>query len=178
MKIIIFDVDETLGSFYPFFKYCASMVDLNKLTFPVFKYLLDINPQYLQPNIIIILTYIKLKKTKNCKVAMFTNNEGDPIWIKYIQLYFNTVLNYELFDTIVYSSKYEPKRKHISKSIDDFWECTGYPKTSSVLFIDDQLHPLMLSINVTYLHIAPYSMNTQQDISKWIINHIQSFLSS
>lgn len=178
MKIIIFDVDETLGAFFPFFNYCATMVNLNKLTFHVFKYLLDINPHYLQPNIITILQYIKINKPKNCTVAIFTNNGGNPLWIEYIKLYFNSVLNYELFDKIVLSSKYEPKRKHESKSLDDFWECSEYPKSSKVLFIDDQYHPLMLKNNVTYLHVKPYSVDDPEDISKWLLKHIQKFLSS
>jgi len=178
MKIIIFDVDETLGAFFPFFKYCSSMVKLNNLTFPVFKYLLDINPHYLQPNIIFILQYIKLTKSPTCKVALFTNNEGDPQWIEHIKLYFNSLLNYELFDKIVLSSKYEPKRKHVSKSLDDFLECTKYPKSCKVLFIDDQYHPMMVQPNVTYLHIKPYSLETPEDISFWLLRHIKKFLSS
>jgi hypothetical protein len=178
MKIIIFDVDETLGSFFSFFNYCSTMVKLNDFTFPVFKYLLDTNPHYLQPNIIFILEYIKLHKPQNCNVAMFTNNEGDPRWIEYIKLYFNSVLNYELFDKIVLSSKYEPKRKHLSKSLDDFLECTNYPKSSKVLFIDDQYHPMMVQNNVTYLHIKPLSVENPKDISHWMLHHVKKFLSS
>jgi hypothetical protein len=178
MKIIIFDVDETLGAFFSFFNYCCSKVKLNNLTFPVFKYLLDINPHFLQPNIINILHYIKLNKPVNCSVAMFTNNEGDPQWIEYIKLYFNSALNYELFDKIVLSSKYEPKRKNASKSLDDFLECTNYPKSSKVLFIDDQYHPMMIQPNVTYLHIKPYKIQPREDISPWILKHIKKFLSS
>jgi hypothetical protein len=177
MKIIVFDVDETLGAFFPFLQYCSTMVRLENLTFPVFKYLLDVNPRYLQPNILLILNYIKLKKPKNCKVAMFTNNEGHPQWIEYIKMYFNTVLNYELFDKVVLSSKYEPKRKFVSKSLDDFWECTGYPKSSKVLFIDDQYHPMMIKNNVTYLHVKPYSFKEPEDISNWLIGHVNKFLS-
>ena len=177
MKIIVFDVDETLGAFFPFSQYCSSMVRNYNLTFPVFKYLLDVNPHYLQPNILAILNYIKLNKPKNCKVAIFTNNGGDPQWIEFIKMYFNTVLNYELFDKVVLSSKYESKRKHVTKSLDDFWECTGYPKSSKVLFIDDQFHPMMLKNNVTYLHVKPYSPTNPEDISGWILGHVNKFLS-
>ena len=109
---------------------------------------------------------------------MFTNNEGDPQWIEYIKLYFNSALNYELFDKIVLSSKYEPKRKNASKSLDDFLECTNYPKSSKVLFIDDQYHPMMIQPNVTYLHIKPYKIQPREDISPWILKHIKKFLSS
>ena len=177
MKIIIFDVDETLGAFFPFYNYCCSKVKINNLTFPVFKYLLDINPHFLQPNIIFILQYIKLNKPADCKVALFTNNQGNPKWIEYIKLYFNSVLNYPLFDKVVLSSIYEPKRKHLSKSLDDFWECTDYPKSCKVLFIDDQYHPMMIQNNVTYLHIKPYKLEKKEDISPWIIKHIKTFLS-
>jgi FMN phosphatase YigB (HAD superfamily) len=96
MNIIVFDVDETLGAFSEFSKYCAKS---NKyVTYRQFKYLLDINPIYLQPNILMILEYIKYRKTKNCKVVMFTNNQEHPIWIQYIKLYLHEKLKFELFD--------------------------------------------------------------------------------
>jgi hypothetical protein len=87
-------------------------------------------------------------------------------------------LNYPLFDKVVLSSIYEPKRKYLTKSLDDFWECTNYPKSSKVLFIDDQYHPMMIQKNVTYLRIKPYKLEKHEDISPWLLGHIKKFLSS
>ena len=162
MNIIVFDVDETLGAFFEFSQYCSKSIGNRRLTYPLFKYLLDINPIYLQPNIVTILNYIKEHKTSNCKVVMFTNNQGHPSWIQYIKLYFHEKLNYELFDKVIYAKKYEPKRKEESKSIQDFWNCSLYPPNSRILFFDDQKHPYMLTDNVTYINC--YSLLKIMDI--------------
>ena len=135
MKIIVFDVDETLGAFFEFSQFCNSVVYNKRLSYPMFRYLLDSNPKFLQPNIVNVLKYIRHYKGKNCKVVMFTNNQGHPIWIQYIKLYLHEKLNYELFDKIVYAKKYEPKRKEESKCLNDFWSCTQYPPNSKVLFL-------------------------------------------
>ena len=174
MNIIVFDVDETLGAFSEFSHYCRQST--TRLTYVQFKYLLDINPIYLQPNILLILKYIKYRKDENCKVVMFTNNQGHPVWIQYIKLYFHEKLNCELFDKIIYAKKYEPKRKQESKCIEDFWNCTRYPDNSKILFIDDQKHPYMLCNSVTYIKMHPYITEYPRDVSQYLLEHIINFL--
>jgi hypothetical protein len=174
MNIIVFDVDETLGAFSEFSQYYNKFT--KKLSYPQFKYLLDINPIYLQPNILLILEYIKYRKTKNCKVVMFTNNQGHPVWIQYIKLYLHEKINCELFDKIIYAKKYEPKRKQESKCIQDFWNCTRYPDNSKLLFMDDQKHPYMLCKSVTYILMPRYTTSTPNDISKYLLEHIVQFM--
>ena len=120
--------------------------------------------------------YIRHHKSKNCKVVMFTNNQGHPIWIQYIKLYLHEKLNYELFDKIVYAKKYEPKRKEESKCIKDFWNCTQYSPNSKVLFIDDQKHPFMLAPNVTYINLPAYTTKSSRDISHYLVEFINDFL--
>jgi hypothetical protein len=176
MKIIVFDVDETLGAFFEFSQYCETTIHNKKLSYPLFRYLLDANPHYLQPNIITVLKYICHHKGPNCKVVMFTNNQGHPIWIQYIKLYLHEKLNYELFDKVVYAKKYEPKRKQESKCLKDFWNCTQYPPNSKVLFIDDQKHPFMLAPNVTYINLPAYNTKTPNDISRYLVEFINQFL--
>jgi len=174
MNIIVFDVDETLGAFSEFSQYCHKFT--KKITYSHFKYLLDINPIYLQPNILLVLEYIKHRKNENCKVVMFTNNQGHPIWIQYIKLYLHEKLKFELFDKIVYAKKYEPKRKQESKCIQDFWNCTRYPDNSKILFMDDQKHPYMLCKSVTYIVMPRYTTKNSYDISKYLLEHIVQFM--
>jgi hypothetical protein len=175
MNIIVFDVDETLGAFYEFSLFCDKAVN-TKLTYPLFRYLLDSNPKFLQPNILAVLQHIRRHKNKNCKVAMFTNNQGHPIWIQFIKLYLHEKLNYELFDKVVYAKKYEPKRQQESKCLNDFLTCTQYPPNSKVLFLDDQKHPLMLAPNVTYINVPAYVTKTPRDISHHLLEFIDEFL--
>jgi len=176
MNIIVFDVDETLGAFFEFSQFCNKAVKNTRLTYPLFRYLLDSNPKFLQPNILSVLQYIRRHKTKNCKVAMFTNNQGHPTWIQFIKLYLHEKIGYELFDKVVYAKKYEPKRKEESKCLNDFWSCTQYPPNSKVLFLDDQKHPLMLAPNVTYINVPAYKTQTSRDISHHLLEFIDEFL--
>jgi hypothetical protein len=176
MKIIVFDVDETLGAFFEFSLYCNKIIRNKKLTLQMFTFLLDINPIYLRPNILNVLEFIKCKKTKECKVVMFTNNQGHPSWITFIKAYFHKKLNFPLFDHVIYANKYELYRTSDQKSITDFWACTKYSKQSTLLFIDDQFHPLMVNPKVTYLKIEPYKTDIYVDISTYLIHEITLFL--
>ena len=72
MKIVVFDLDETLGYFTEFGIFWDSLVyyvkSKNKkiLTQNDFNDVLDLYPEFLRPNIINILTYLKEKKHHNC----------------------------------------------------------------------------------------------------------------
>ena len=71
MKIVVFDLDETLGSFVEFgvFWDCLKRF-LSKnteiiLTQEDFNTIIDLYPEFLRPNIIDILDYLKRKKHKS-----------------------------------------------------------------------------------------------------------------
>jgi hypothetical protein len=64
MKIVVFDLDETLGYFskLSIFWDCFENYLHNKLTKQDFTYLLDTFPEFIRPNIINILKYLKEQK--------------------------------------------------------------------------------------------------------------------
>lgn len=175
MKIIIFDVDETLGAFYEFSLYCNRVLGNKQLNQHTFNYLLNINPIYLQPNILTVLEFIKQNKGEN-KVVMFTNNQAPTSWITFIKTYFHIKLKFPLFDHVIYANKYELYRTQEQKTLADFWACTKYPSNSHILFIDDQFHPLMVHPLVTYLKLDSYKTTVYVDISEYLINKIKTFL--
>ena len=78
MKIVVFDLDETLGYFVEFGMFWDSLsLYLNKqLNQQSFNSLMDLYPEFLRPNIINILSYLKNKKsTKTCqKIMIYTNS--------------------------------------------------------------------------------------------------------
>ena len=72
MKIVVFDLDETLGYFTElgiFYdclkKYINSENNIIKLSQTEFNDILDLFPEFVRPNIINILTYLKRKKDSN-----------------------------------------------------------------------------------------------------------------
>ena len=77
-KIVVFDLDETLGHFTQLGYFCEGLENILgiELTNEDMITLIDIYPEFLRPNILTILNYLKkLKSRKICdKVMIYTNN--------------------------------------------------------------------------------------------------------
>lgn len=191
-KIIVFDMDETLGFFIElqiiWFSLCNTISNieekecieekLNKKE--LFFKLFDIFPEYLRPNILDILNYIyKMKKKEKIhKIMIYTNNKGPKEWANLISEYFNYKLNEKVFDNIIAAFKVNGKiieicRKSNKKSVEDIIECTNIPKNTNICFIDDQYHPLMNDERVYYIQIKPYIYSHSQEI---VIDRIRDFI--
>jgi hypothetical protein len=169
-KIVVFDLDETLGYFVELSvfldcinKYLKSELKLPELTQDQFNYLLDLYPEFLRPNIISILNYLKHKKEDLCcnKLMIYTNNQGPKKWAKLIISYFENKLNTKLFDQIIAAFKINGKQIEIcrtshEKSHRDFIRCTKLPKTAKICFLDDCYYPEMYHKNVYYINVKPY----------------------
>jgi type II secretory pathway component GspD/PulD (secretin) len=120
MKIVIFDLDETLGYFTQFGilwdclnKYlCKNNTNSNIiLNQHIFNNILNLYPEFIRPNIINILKYlVHQKKTLICeKIMIYTNNQGPKEWVNYIIKYFENEINYSLFDQIISAFKQNGK---------------------------------------------------------------------
>ena len=100
MKIVVFDLDETLGYFveYGIFWDCLKKYLNEDLNQNEFDEILDIYSEFLRPNIMNILIYLKNKKTthKCQQIMMYTNNQ--KAWASQLISYFETKLNFKLFD--------------------------------------------------------------------------------
>ena len=170
MKIVVFDLDETLGYFVEFgiFWDCLNRFLLqHNYPFPLsqddFNHILDLYPEFLRPNIINILIYLKNKKeSEKCeKLLIYTNNQGQPSWTNQLKKYFETKINYPLFDQIIAAFKINGKRIEIcrsshDKSYHDFIKCSKLPLHAEICFIDDNYFPDMHNKNVYYINLKPY----------------------
>ena len=217
MKIVVFDLDETLGYFveYGIFWDCLNkyflkenyeltqndfneILDLfpeflrpniinilnylkNKspLTQSDFDNILDLYPEFLRPNIINILNYLKSKKQSFCchKMMIYTNNQGPQKWAQQIISYFESKINYKLFDQIIAAFKVNGKKIEIfrtshDKSYNDLIRCTQIPLDAEICFLDDNYFPEMTHKNVYYINIKPYYHDLRFETM------IQRFLSS
>jgi hypothetical protein len=70
-KIVVFDLDETLGyyvEFGMFWDALTNFIKTHNILIPIdqllFNKVLDLYPEFLRPNIINILNYLKQKKTR------------------------------------------------------------------------------------------------------------------
>jgi len=169
MKIVVFDLDETIGYFteYGIFWDCLEnylkMKNKKNLTQNDFDSILDLFPEFLRPNIINILTYLKQKKHSKCchKMMIYTNNTGPKEWAHKIIKYLEKKINYKLIDQIIAAFKVNGKKVEIcrtthNKSHKDLVKCSKIPANAEICFLDDSFYPEMAHDNIYYINIKPY----------------------
>lgn len=169
-KIVVFDLDETLGYFVVFGMFWDALqnfIKQQKLLVTVdqilFNKVLELYPEFLRPNIINILNYLKQKKkTNSCnKLMIYTNNQGPEEWAKQIKSYFETKIKYNLFDQIIKAFKIKGKQVELcrtshTKKHTDLIRCSKIPETTEICFLDDAYHDGMVNDRVYYINLKPY----------------------
>jgi len=171
MKIVVFDLDETLGYFVEFSIFwdaLNSFIKTEKINYHLtqedFNEILDLFEEFIRPNILLILNYLKYKKqTKACdSILIYTNNQCEKHeWANYIKKYFENKINYPLFDQIIGAFKingkrYETCRTCHEKTIHDLLKCSKLPANAEICFLDDILYPEMSGKNIYYIKVNPY----------------------
>lgn len=169
-KIVVFDLDETLGYFSEFGMFWDALkgyIKHNNINFNIsqefFNKTLDLYPEFLRPNIINILSYLKQKKrTKHCyKIMIYTNNQGPFEWSVQIKTYFESKINYKLFDQIIGAFKINGKHVELCRTTNmkthsDFMKCTKVPENTDICFLDDIYHQGMINDKIYYINIKSY----------------------
>ena len=143
-----------------------------------FNSILDLYPEFLRPNIIIILNYLKNKKEKNhCdKLMIYTNNQGPLEWANYIMNYFENKINYKIFDQIIAAFKVKGKRVELCrtthmKTHSDLIKCTKLPEETQICFLDDVYYPDMSNDKIYYINVKPYIYDLDfNEMTKRFIN--------
>jgi len=169
MKIVVFDLDETLGYFSEFGIFWDSLSTYIKkndniiITQDIFNKTLDLFPEVVRPNIINILYYLKDKKNSKCctKLMIYTNNNGPKEWAQKIINYFENKIDCQLFDQIISAFKINGKqiefgRTTHSKTYADLVRCSKIPANAEICFMDDIFYPEMSKSNIYYINIQPY----------------------
>ena len=181
-KVIILDLDETIGSFTDFYRLWTTINDYMKLSinksiseFIPFYSLLDLYPEFLRHGILHILEFIYHKKTQGIcsKIYLYTNNQiminseySSPTkWVSNIVDYLTSKIcgskTNKLFDKLICAFKInrkiiEIKRTTNSKTHADFIKCTVLPKNTEICFIDDNYYSRMATERVYYIQPMPY----------------------
>jgi len=165
-KVVVFDLDETLGSFGDLYLLWSGI----KHIFP--KYLdfhsfTDIYPEFLRYGILNILQFIYEKKQKGeCyKMYIYTNNQCPKNWVQsicdYLQYKLKIYTKPPLFDHIIRAFKIGNKcveltRTTNQKTYEDLISCTLLPKTTEICFIDDTEFSQMKQDKVYYIRPRSY----------------------
>lgn len=170
-KAIVFDVDETIGSFTQLFilwkiinKYFEKNNIYNNLinTQFLFNLLLDNFPLFLRTNIVDIFQYILKEKQQNKieKVILYTNNQISKEWINYIVKYIEYKLDDKIFDVIICSYKInnqiiEPERTTYEKTYMDLIKISNLTNYK-ICFVDDLIHKKMIHPCIYYILVPAY----------------------
>jgi hypothetical protein len=177
MKIVVFDLDETLGYFTQINIFWEILKDYYKITNNKillqedFNMVLDLYPECLRPNIMNILDYLRCKKDSKCcgSLMIYTNNTGAKEWTKMITEYFDSKLKCKLFDQIIGAFKIKGKKLEIcrtshKKKYDDLVRCTKIPSNAEICYLDDTYYPHMDTKQVYYINVEPYFHDLDFDI--------------
>jgi len=166
MKIIVFDLDETMGYFVELGILWDSLIKItgkHEFTQEEFNDILDLYPEFIRPNIENILKYLnKKKQLKICqKIMIYTNNQGPSKWIDHILSYFERKIKSKLFDQTIRAFKINGKQVEMNRTTHDktysnLVRCTQIPPNAQICFLDDIYHPEMVNDNVYYINLKPY----------------------
>ena len=194
-KVIVFDLDETLGSFYELHilwqginKILLKPFDSDDIIQNEFNKILDLYPEFLRYGILNILDYLYLKKKQNeCdKIYVYTNNNCNPPWVSLICNYFKYALKFKdnIIDKTISAFKINNKILEISrttkdKTHSDFIKCTLLPKSTEICFIDNSYFFYMLNEKVYYIQPKPYyhNLSTNTIIERFVCSsHLNVYI--
>ena len=140
-RVIVFDLDETIGHFHHLHIIYKCLVEVLKreLTQSEFNQLLDLFPEFFRPGILLIFDFLFSKKRDNrlFKLYIYTNNQCSENWAKMIADYIQSKVcaDVSLFDKIIGAFKIknkviELKRTSSAKTYSDFVKCAMLPENT------------------------------------------------
>lgn len=174
-KIVVFDLDETLGSFAEIGMFWDAVCSIcGPGSKGEFFDMMDTFPEFVRPGVKRMLTLLADKlETGECdQVMIYTNNQGPRSWARSLADYFEDKAGCAIFSRIVAAFKVrgrvvEYNRTSHGKSVEDLIRCTKIPKSTEICFLDDQYHPLMEHDNVYYINVKPYHFSmTYKDMAR------------
>lgn len=181
-KVIVFDLDETLGCFADLNTIWNTLFNQSNLSKSnpseaikqdVFNHLLDLYPEFFRPHIFQLLKYIykKIEKRECDCIYLYTNNQCKfPEWTDLLLEYMTRrVAKYDasgnasppLFAKPVCAFKInntviEHNRTTHEKTHSDFIACTLLPKQVEICFMDDKYYAKIVHDKVYYIQPPPY----------------------
>ena len=188
-KMIVFDLDETLGCFGDLFIMWSGVRHLHP-SYDSFEALFDLYPEFLRYGILTILEFLYKKKSRGeCdKIFIYTNNQCSSDWVRRIadnlqrkvQTQFqkrNSIqFNEPLFDQLIcayriQSRPNESRRTSHRKTMVDFINCADVNETDlEICFVDDVEHRHMKESRVYYISPVPYyhSLTASQIVNRFL----------
>lgn len=177
-KTIVFDLDETIGSFSQLNMLWNLLQNhySNRLTQNDFNILCDNLPNYFRREILDVFRNIC---NADVNIIIYTNNNGPKKWTLMIKNYIESKIGNKLFDKVICAYMadgviIEKKRTTYEKTYEDLLRCTKYSKKHKFLFFDNLTHPYMYHNNVKNIKVSPhicyYNINKLKKVIEIICN--------
>jgi len=185
-KVIVFDLDETIGSFGDLDILWRGLLEYTTIntyfvfnnTQENFNELLELYPEFLRYGILNILDFLYYKKVKGeCdKVCIYTNNRLQKQWTNMIIQYLENKQNVDgLFDDYICAFKInkqiiDPRRTTNNKTYNELIRCLLVPRKTEICFIDNTHYDKMKNDKVYYIQPKAYyhKMKTYEIINRFI----------
>ena len=183
-RVVVFDLDETLGSFQEFHTLWTALQGFQKSHDPFpFNSVLDLYPEFVRTHIYPILEYVYLQKTNNtCKgIYLYTKNKNSIIWIQLMCKYFQYKINAlnDFFDKIIYAFKMNNNEicvlnNGVTKTHSDLIKCVMLPSTTEICFIDNTYFSKMDHTYVYYIQPSSYhhTLSSNDIIHRFIVSKL------
>lgn len=163
-KVIVLDLDETLGSFADLYILWCGIRQI----WPNcndFSSLIELYPEFLRYGILTIMEYLYDAKVKQLcdKILVYTNNQCSVKWVKYICNYIESKVRERfpsqklaLFDQHICAFQINNRpiemcRTSHHKRLDDLFRCSKVSENADICFIDDTEFPYMKGSAVYYI---------------------------
>lgn len=185
LRVIAFDMDETLGSFPELeMIWHAIHTDPEKPIYnTLFNEMLDLYPEFIRYGVLHIMEFIAEKKKSGlCNgVYIYTNNKYNKYWTRMISDYFNykLKLQFDLFDEIICAFKIDNQQVEMArttkeKTHSDFIQCTLLPEKTEICFIDDAEHENMKHKQVYYIRPKLYKhhLSTKEVLNRLLRSNV------
>lgn len=165
-RIIVFDMDETLGTFIQIHVFISAIVKLIPSLDHTTEFckLMDLFSIVQRPYIVNILKYACSQRDNGNidRIVLYTNNRGTPLWVSHIASFFERQTKCKIFDDCIYAYNIDGRiidnrRTTNDKTVSDLYRCLNIKTKCDICFIDDQYHARMVHPDVTYLQIKPYN---------------------
>lgn len=182
-KLVVFDLDETIGDFYMFYNFWRFLQQQYEyspqyssdpgyiLAQPAMNQLLDLYPEFFRPGIFIIFQYLQHKKSSGAlaNLWLYTNNTLSPKFPIFIQQYIHYFIGYPLFDNIILTlsilnRRVDERRVHKEKEYADFIHCYGLFDNGDICFVDNDYHEGMVHRQIFYIKPSAYRHGLSFDI--------------
>ena len=161
-KVIIFDLDETLGDFGDLSLRWASDV-VEKKSFAQFCSFMNDNIEVYSDIVNVLPKIVESRRAGRIEqIVIYTNNCGHASWACAIAGHIGWLHGMRVFDAVVagYKPELGPTQCRLgpAKTYQELCKCLGLHENIRMCFIDDQEHEGMRHANVSYVKIAPFTL--------------------